>query len=86
MRSFFRDEIRLLTMIAPDGIRSRLEDALKESVPSRSELLAARESVRQNPVDAREIEKLKILETKIGHPLMSSYLEGRLERIQGREI
>jgi hypothetical protein len=42
----------------------------------------ARQVVSKKPEDIREIEKLKILETKMGHPLMPAYLEARLNNLQ----
>ena len=86
LRPWLTQEIQILAEIAPSSQKSRFESSLRESLPTQKDLLAARESVRANPNDTREIEKLKILETKIGHPLMSSYLEGRLGRIQRESV
>ena len=87
LRPFLTQEMQVLAEIAPSSdLKSRFQSGLQETLPTQKELLAARDSVRNNPSDTREIEKLKILETKIGHPLMSSYLEGRLGRIQRESV
>lgn len=83
IRPLLANELRLLASVVPhSSLKSRLEAALDERIPQGQELLSARDAVRNNPQDTKQIEKLKILETKIGHPLMAAYLEGRLGRIQ----
>lgn len=86
MKSLLRDELRLLAGAAPSGAKSRLDRTLAQNGPEREELLSARENVRREPNDRRQLERLKALETKIGHPLMSSYLEVRLNSIQKGDI
>ncbi|MBX2988669.1 MAG: hypothetical protein KF802_12300 [Bdellovibrionaceae bacterium] len=86
LRGILAQELRLLSKYASGSSKSRLESALRSGAPSSADLLAAREAVRSNPDNTRDLEKLKIMETKIGHPLMSSYLEQRLEQIQRKEI
>lgn len=82
---YLAQEVRLLAEIAPTSeLRSQLENALDQSAPSERDLKAAREAVSANPTDVAAIEKLKNLETKIGHPLMITYLEGRLNQTQKR--
>lgn len=83
LRPLLANEVRLLAQITPfNSVKSRLESALLKTGPEGQELLSARAAVRNNPQDATRIERLKALETKIGHPLMAAYLEGRLGRIQ----
>lgn len=83
IRRILAPELRILAAISPSySIRSRLNSALGESAPSREDLLSAREDVREKPEDKRRLEKLKSLETKIGHPLMSSYLDARLGQME----
>ncbi len=88
IRSLLEKELRTLSGAAPTLSKASrsLSAALNDTLPSRSELLSARENVRENPAQKEGIEKLKILETKIGHPLMSSYLDGRLEQIQREKV
>lgn len=86
IKPLLRDELRLLAMIAPSSPKSRIERSLSLRLPEARDLQAAREKVRRSPRDPRSIENLKKLETKIGHPLMSSYLESRLNMIQKGDI
>ena len=86
IRPVLEAEVRLIIDLAPSSARSRLSSALKDSRPDAKDLLSAREEVRENPEDKGKIEKLKTLELKIGHPLMSSYLEGRLGQIQREKV
>jgi hypothetical protein len=86
MKSLLRDELRLLAGAAPSRLQGRLERTLAQAGPEREDLVAARERVRRDPSDRRTLEKLKVLETKIGHPLMSSYLETRLGQIEKGDI
>ncbi|MBO9665194.1 MAG: tetratricopeptide repeat protein [Bdellovibrio sp.] len=63
-------------------MKSAVSDALNTSQVSEKELLSARKSVSEDPENTQELLKLKNIETKIGHPLMPSYLEARLNQIQ----
>ncbi|MFN7729716.1 MAG: tetratricopeptide repeat protein, partial [Bdellovibrio sp.] len=82
---YLAQEARFLAALAPTSeLRSQLENALEASTPSTRDLKAARDLVSENPSDIAAIEKLKNLETKIGHPLMISYLDGRLIQTQKR--
>lgn len=84
IRSLLAKELKLLDQIPGKGImKEAVADALDESFASNKDLLAARQSVSEDPLNVHEIEKLKILETKIGHPLMPAYLEARLNRLHG---
>lgn len=83
VRPMFENELRLLASYATDsGVKSRLEKGLVASTPDQQALNDAREAVRENPNDARQIENLKNLENKMGHPLMGAYLERRLGLLQ----
>lgn len=87
IQKLLQSEIRTLAALSPNAnLRNRLNSALREDQPSPKELMAAREDVRENPENLKRIEKLKNLETKIGHPLMSPYLQGRLEQIQKETV
>ncbi|MNK11965.1 hypothetical protein D3C87_300160 [compost metagenome] len=81
-------ELQLLVQLPSTGkMKSLAESALREGSFSSRDLLSARRSVSDNPESVRDIENLKFLETKIGHPLMSSYLDARLNHIQkGRSL
>ncbi|MGE3759155.1 MAG: hypothetical protein AB7H97_15435, partial [Pseudobdellovibrionaceae bacterium] len=87
LRSLLVTELGILIALSPNsGIRAYLKSALGKNAasttPSQKELVSARESVRANPESVKDLEKLKNLETKSGHTLMVSYLEGRLEQIR----
>ncbi len=83
IQPYMAREARILSDLTTNSsMKSELQKALKNSQASEGDLKEARESVRSNPNDIQEIEKLKKLETKVGHPLMASYLEQRLGRIQ----
>lgn len=83
VQTLIAQEIHILADLAPNSqIRSLLEDTLDQSRASRGDLISARDSVSENPNDISQIEKLINLETKLGHPLMTSYLEQRLGQIQ----
>ncbi|MBX3040335.1 MAG: hypothetical protein KF789_06460 [Bdellovibrionaceae bacterium] len=88
VKPLLRNELRLLSEFSSgSGQNSRLKSALSEGDgPSRKELLALRQEVSRNPRDVRSIQKLRDLETKIGHPLMATYLDGRLNQIKKEEI
>ena len=76
-------QLQLLSQVSGSGpLKSKLQSALSSSNISSKELLNARQSVSENPEDTARIENLKILETKIGHPLMPAYLEARLNRLE----
>jgi len=88
LKSLLRNELRLLSTLSNGGkMQSEVISALNEISISKSDLDSARKAVSQNPSDVREIENLKNLETKIGHPLMPTYLDARLSQIQkGRRL
>ncbi|MGZ3771771.1 MAG: tetratricopeptide repeat protein [Bdellovibrio sp.] len=83
IRGLLARELNLLNSIPGKGpMKDAVEQALNESFAGTKELLSARQSVAEDPLNVREIEKLKILETKVGHPLMPAYLEARLNHLQ----
>ncbi|HEY8269514.1 MAG TPA: hypothetical protein VIG33_01390 [Pseudobdellovibrionaceae bacterium] len=95
LKKYLHRELTLLAALSKDKsgsvnngkMRSRIVDALNENSSSTwsnqwSDLVNARKNVAENPESMSDIEKLKNLETKIGHPLMPSYLEARLSRLQ----
>lgn len=80
-------EIQLLANLSPNvNLKNRLQSVLRQDTPSMNELMAIRSEIRENPTDFKQIEKLKNLETKIGHPLMGPYLQGRLEQIKKERV
>lgn len=83
LKKLLRRELQLLANLPNNSaMHSNIVSALNESTLSANDLTSARQAVAQNPENVREIENLKNLETKIGHPLMASYLESRLSQIQ----
>lgn len=83
MRKLLANDLVALQQVTGSGsLKDTLGNTLSGSQLSTRELLSARQSVSENPNDVREIEKLKILETKLGHPLMPTYLEARLNHLQ----
>jgi len=83
LKKLLRRELSLLAALPNNSkMHSNLERALKEETLSWNDLVSARKLVAENPENVSDIEKLKSLETKIGHPLMPAYLEARLSRIQ----
>jgi hypothetical protein len=76
------DLVALLQVQGSGSLKDTLANTLNGTQMSTRELLTARQSVSENPNDVREIEKLKILETKLGHPLMPTYLDARLNHLQ----
>ncbi len=76
-------QVTLLSQVSGDGpLKYNLQTALSASSISPKELASARRSVSENPEDAKQIENLKKLETKMGHPLMPAYLGARLNHLQ----
>lgn len=76
-------ELKILANYAPNSqIKDLIEDTLDQSAGTRRDLLSARDSVSEDPNNVNQIEKLINLETKLGHPLMTTYLEQRLGQIQ----
>lgn len=89
LKKLLRREMQLLTQLPNDSRRhDQIQSSLnEENTVSLEDLNSARKSVAENPESVRDLEKLKELETKIGHPLMGTYLEARLSRIQrGRSL
>ncbi|UYL08133.1 tetratricopeptide repeat protein [Bdellovibrio sp. SKB1291214] len=83
IQNILKREMTLITQLQASGkMKSAVSDALNSSQASASDLASARKSVAAEPNNAGEIVKLKTLETKMGHPLMASYLEGRLNQLQ----
>lgn len=83
LRSLLAKELVLLNQLPGKGpMKSALEDTIAQRSLSKNDLLSARKTVAENPANVREIENLKQIETKIGHPLMPSYLEARLSHLQ----
>lgn len=83
VQGLIAQEIKILVGYAPNSqVRDLLEDTLEKSAGTRRDLLSARDSVSENPADIDQIERLINLETKLGHPLMTTYLEQRLGQIQ----
>ncbi|ASD65003.1 tetratricopeptide repeat protein [Bdellovibrio bacteriovorus] len=76
-------EMQILEDLPGRGrMKTAVSDALGSSSFSSRDLVSARKSVSENPSNVRDLENLKYLETKMGHPLMPSYLEARLNQIQ----
>jgi len=88
LKKWLRRELQILAALPNKSrMHSKVEDALEEGSLSLADLASARKNVAENPDNVRDLEKLKDLETKIGHPLMATYLEARLGRIQrGRSL
>lgn len=83
LKALLSRELTLLHQLPGKGpMKDAVDEVLEEKTSSFKELLAARQSVSENPSSIREIENLKNLETKIGHPLMPAYLEARLSLLQ----
>lgn len=77
------NQMQLLTQVTGEGpLKNQLRQALTTSTISVKDLVSARQSVSENPENIRDIENLKTLETKIGHPLMPAYLEARLNHLE----
>ncbi len=83
IQTLMRPRLKLLSEVSGSGrLRSDLYSSLSRSQVTVKELQSARKLVSSNPDNRREIENLKILETKLGHPLMPSYLEARLNLLE----
>jgi hypothetical protein len=82
VQGLIAQEIQILMKLAPsDEIRSLMSNTLEQNRATQHDLLSARDAVSVHPDDAAQIENLINLETKLGHPLMASYLERRLGQI-----
>ncbi len=87
IQSLLKYQMEVLADLAPSSeIKTRLSQSLHEATPSNHELISAREELRSHPNSLQQIEKLKNLETKIGHPLMPTYLQGRLTQIHKGKV
>lgn len=83
MQKLLSREMQMLAQLPGHGkMKSEITEALGSSALSSRDLVSARKSVSENPDNIQDIENLKMIETKIGHPLMPSYLEARLSNIQ----
>ncbi len=86
IRKLLVADLSVMSRASGDGkLKNTLNATLEDSSFSNKDLLKARQSVAQNPNNIKDIENLKILETKGGHPLMATYLEARLSHIQRGE-
>lgn len=84
IRNLLARELTLLLQVPGQGpLKASLENAMNERLFSAKDLIAARNTVAEDPSNPRGLEKLKVIETKIGHPLMPAYLEARLSNLQG---
>lgn len=81
-------ELKMLVQLPTSGkYKSMAESALRQSSFSSHDLASARRSVSDNPESVNDLENLKFLETKIGNPMMASYLDSRLSQLQkGRSL
>ncbi len=76
-------EMNILAQLPGEGkMKDSVAQALKLSPLSSRDLQSARKSVSESPANVSHLENLKLLETKMGHPLMPSYLEARLNHLQ----
>lgn len=83
LKKLLQRELQLLAQVPNGGkLQSGITTALNSDTLSQSDLVSARNTVSQNPDNVRDIENLKNIETKIGHPLMPAYLEARLTQLQ----
>lgn len=83
IQALLSKEIHILEQVPGNGFqKSELLKAVNSPTVSLSTLQAARNSVSDSPESLQKIENLKVLELKVGHPLMPSYLEDRLIHIQ----
>ncbi|WP_413557010.1 tetratricopeptide repeat protein [Bdellovibrio sp. HCB209] len=83
VQNILKREMTIIAQLQMTGkMKSAVMSALNSSPVQTSDLASARKSVAAEPNNAAEIVKLKSLETKMGHPLMVSYLEGRLNQLQ----
>jgi hypothetical protein len=83
IQTLLTKEIHILEQVPGNGFqKSELLKAVNSPTVSLSTLQAARNSVSDSPESLQKIENLKVLELKVGHPLMPSYLEARLSHIQ----
>lgn len=87
VKALLAREVQILAALAPSSsLKGLMENKLHASAPTKQELLSARDAVRKNPENVSDLEKLRQLETKIGHPMMSSYIDARLGQIKRQEI
>ncbi|RYZ90360.1 MAG: tetratricopeptide repeat protein [Proteobacteria bacterium] len=88
LKRVLKRELQLLAAMPNGGkLQSEVNSALNDSTLSINDLNSARKTVSANPTDVGQIENLKNLETKIGHPLMPAYLDARLSQLQrGRSL
>ena len=88
LKRVLKRELHLLAAIPNGGkLQSEVNSALNDTTLSINDLNSARKNVSANPSDVGQIENLKNLETKIGHPLMPAYLDARLSQLQrGRSL
>ncbi|MFN8790323.1 MAG: tetratricopeptide repeat protein [Bdellovibrionales bacterium] len=83
VQNLLRPRLAVLEDVPGEGrLKSHLDRALSMSSYTRGDLQEARLSVSKNPHDLREIENLKNVEHKIGHPLMPAYLEARIGHLR----
>ncbi|MBK7843559.1 MAG: tetratricopeptide repeat protein [Bdellovibrionales bacterium] len=87
-RDRYLSELKMVAAVAPDSMKKSLEELYtslpnpnKVALPSLVELEGARSLVRDNPFDRDPLEKLLVLERKMGKEEMVGYLERRLAQL-----
>lgn len=76
-------EMQILEQIPGKGpMKNLIQQAKTSSDISNSALSSARKNVSENPENIKDLNNLKLIEIKIGHPLMPSYLEARINNVQ----
>lgn len=87
-RDRYLSELKMVAAVAPDSMKKSLEELYtslpnpnKVALPSLVELEGARRLVRDNPFDRDPLEKLLVLERKMGKEEMVGYLERRLAQL-----
>lgn len=86
-RSLLVKEIQALRDVAPEAKKTQLAEIAamqeaKKEIPVLATVEAARQAVREKPLDRTRLENLLALEKKLGRPAMVAYLEGRIQTLQ----
>jgi hypothetical protein len=87
-RDRYLSELKLVAAVAPDSMKKSLEELStisanenKVALPTLVELEGARRLVRDKPFDRDPLEKLLVLERRLGKEEMVGYLERRLAQL-----
>ncbi len=84
VRSLIAAELRRVADLAPTGVRTQIEDSLRNGaqMPSERQVAEARREAKEQPFSTMTLSKLRELEVVRGRETMVAYLDARLLKLK----